>query len=400
MLTSIFPRLFQSRAKAMDATSAIRSLPDSNTPDLFLTNPTKDELEVVYRMSFAEWGDSLTLPQYLEESDYLTEVPLARNGGMVSWILTDNIQPPKQRPILGSCETFRKRAFVTNTKGVLSEKVVYGIASVFVNPTHRRRGYGTRLMHELARAIPKWHVGSLLPTASILYSDIGKGYYSKRGWPAFPVNNHIELDARPTPTPAYACQIQAEDLPQLCQDDEAMARENMATSPAGKTRMMIVPDIDHMMWHISKEEFTCQKIFGKVPQAKGAIAGHRGSRVWAIWVRRYYGHPDSTPEENTLYVLRFVVENQTPTAAQFKIQIQCMKAILHATQAEAARWNLQCVKLWHPTPLIQELVDLSGLNYRLMERNEDSIASLKWFQEGGGEPDDVEWVASEKYAWV
>lgn len=104
----------------MNATNSIRSLPDSNTPDLFLTNPTKDELEVVYRMSFVEWGDSLTLPQYLEESEYLTEVPLARNGGMISWILTDKTQPPKQRPILGSCETFRKRAFVRNTKGVLS----------------------------------------------------------------------------------------------------------------------------------------------------------------------------------------------------------------------------------------------------------------------------------------
>lgn len=203
----------------MNATNSIRSLPDSNTPDLFLTNPTKDELEVVYRMSFVEWGDSLTLPQYLEESEYLTEVPLARNGGMISWILTDKTQPPKQRPILGSCETFRKRAFVRNTKGVLSEKVVYGIASIFVNPTHRRRGYGTRLLHELAKAIPKWHVRSLPSTASILYSDIGKGYYSKRGWPAFPVNNHIEFQVTPSPTPAYACQIQAEDLPQLCKDD-------------------------------------------------------------------------------------------------------------------------------------------------------------------------------------
>lgn len=384
----------------MDTPGAVCSLPDSNTPGLCLTNPTKDELEVVYRMTFAEWGDSLTLPQYLEESDYLTEVPLARDGVMVSWILTDRTQPPNERPILGYCETFRKRAFVTDPKGVLSESVVYGIASVFVNPTHRRHGYGTRLMHELAEAIPKWHVGSLLSTASILYSDIGKDFYSKRGWPAFPVNNHIELDPTLDPLPTYARQIHAKDLLQLCQDDEAMVRENMATTPAGKTRMMIVPDVDHMMWHISKEDFVCQKIFGKVPQAKGAIAEHRGSRVWAVWVRRYYSHPDSNPQDNTLYILRFVVENQDPAAVQFKIQMQSVKAILHATQAEAAKWKLQCVKLWHPTPLVRELVDQSGLKYQFVEREDDSIASLRWFPEGGGERDDVEWVASEKYAWV
>lgn len=80
-----------------------------------------------------------------------------------------------------------------------------------------------------------------------IYSDIGKGCYSRRGWPAFSVNNHIELDATPSPIQSYAYQIQAEDLLQLCQAHIGMARENMATLPAGKTRMMILPDIDHMM---------------------------------------------------------------------------------------------------------------------------------------------------------
>lgn len=54
-----------------------------------------------------------------------------------------------------------------------------------VNPTHRRQGHGSRLMHELAKIISMWLVGSLLSIASILYSDIAKVYYSKRGWPAF-----------------------------------------------------------------------------------------------------------------------------------------------------------------------------------------------------------------------
>ncbi|MCJ1280203.1 hypothetical protein MMC21_008030 [Puttea exsequens] len=204
----------------------------------------------------------------------------------------------------------------------------------------------------------------------------------------------------PSSTTAYACQIRVKDLFQLCQDDEAKVRENMVGSSPGKTRMMIVPDINHMMWHISKEEFVCQKIFGKVPQAKGAIAGDRGCRVWAIWVHRYYIHPDSASEDSTSYILRFIVENQTPTAAQIEIQVRSVKKILHAAQTEAAKWNLHCVKLWHPTPLLRELVGLSGLAYRLVEREKDNIACLKWFQEGIGEPDNVEWVLSEKYAWV
>jgi Acetyltransferase (GNAT) family len=212
---------------------------------------------------------------------------------MVSWILTDRNQLPNQRPILASCETFRKRSFVIDQEGQWSENIIYGIASVFVNPSHRRQGYAGRLMHELASALPEWHVGSLRSIGSILYSDIGQGYYTKLGWPAFPVNNHIEFDPMPSCMPPHARRIQTEDLPQLCQDDEAMVRKSMATSPPGRTRIMIVPDIDHMLWHISKEEFACQKIFGNVPKVKGAVAesvaagsGHYGFTVTMVTLAR------------------------------------------------------------------------------------------------------------------
>ena len=80
------------------------------------------------------------------------------------------------------------------------------------------------------------------------------------------------------PVPTQARSVQTEDLPQLCQDDEAMARKSMASLPPRKTQMMIVSDVDRILWHISKEEFAYQKIFGSVPQAEGAIAGERECR--------------------------------------------------------------------------------------------------------------------------
>ena len=49
------------------------------------------------------------------------------------------------------------------------------------------------------------------------------------------------------------------------------------------------------------------------------------------------------------------------------------------------------MKLWHPIPLIRDPVVPSGLEYRRVEREEDSIAGLKWFQESD-ERDDVERV--------
>ncbi|KAL9611613.1 MAG: hypothetical protein Q9167_003728 [Letrouitia subvulpina] len=282
----------------------------------------------------------------------------------------------------------------------MSENVIYGVASVFVNPDYRRRGYGARLMNELAKILPKMRRGSSSSVGSILYSDIGKGYYTKFGLLAFPVNYHLEFDPKTGPVSTHARFVRTEDLPQLCQDDEAISQKLMASLPPGKTRIMIVPDIDHILWHISKEAFACQKIFSHIPQAKGALAGEHGRRVWVLWAHRYYGHPYSSPEDNTLYILRLVIEDHEPTPEQFKSQVQYLKAVLQIAQAEAADWGLQSVKLWHPTSLIQKLVEQSGLEYRHVNRDEDSIASLRWFGDDAITEDDLEWVASEKYAWV
>ena len=180
----------------MDATGVRHRLPPSTDPDLHLMISTNDELAAIYKLSFAEWGDTLTLPQFIEGSDYLTEVPLAKDGGMVSWILTIKNMLPNRRPTLCSCETFRKRAFVAAKEGELSEQVVYGVASISVNLSIRRRGFTKRLTHELAQELPRWRVEAMRPVASIFYSDIGTDYYTDLGWLAFPVNRDLEFDVK------------------------------------------------------------------------------------------------------------------------------------------------------------------------------------------------------------
>ncbi|MCJ1457169.1 hypothetical protein MMC28_007536 [Mycoblastus sanguinarius] len=364
-----------------------------------LTHPTAGEFETIYSLSFFAWGDTLSLPQYLEESAFLTTVPLARDDGMSVWMLTDKTLPQDQRPILCSCETFRKRAFVTDTKGQLTEMIIHGIASVFCNPIYRGRGYAARLMQELAIMLPRWQVGSGRCIGSVLYSDIGKTYYANLGWHPFPINNHIELDPMNAPMPPQAEKLLAKDLDQLCKDDEALIRKVMTSKSNGNIRMMLVPDIDHMLWHHAKEEFACEKIFGKQPQVKGAIAGPPGNRIWAIWTHRFYGDPESASSDNTLYILRVVVEDQNANAAQQETQAEQMQAVLKAAQIEAAEWKLHCVKVWDPAPTVREMLERAGIQHRKVTREEDGIASLLWYGEGNGKEDTLEWIGNEKYAW-
>ena len=367
---------------------SLAALPDAQSPDLHLSHPTALECQTVWKLSSLAWTDALSLPQYLEESAYLTTVPLAKDGAMTNWILTDRSLPPDQRPILCSCETFRKRAFISGRDGNLTEKIVYGVASVFCDPILRLRGYGSRLMRELAEILRTFQAETTKPIGSVLYSDIGKKYYADLGWHPFPINTHIELDPSAVPKGSRATQLLSGDLQRLCEEDEAMIRKELTSiSSNGKTRMMLVPDLDHMLWHHKKEEFVCDKLFGKQPEIKGVTVGQPGNRVWAIWTHRFYGDPESS-SENTLYVLRLVIENQGTASAtdaeHGDSQVEQMRAVVQTAQVEAAEWNLHRVMLWDPTPLVLKLVERTAIPHRRIERDHEGIASLLWYGEGSG----------------
>ncbi|KAF9630049.1 putative lysine acetyltransferase protein [Lasiodiplodia theobromae] len=406
-------------------------LPPSTSPHLHLAHPTPEELVHISTNTFSSWHDTLPLPDYLAESLYLSTVPLAKDNGLTTWILVDSRLPPNARPILSSCESYRKRALTSDADGgnVSDDALVHGVASVFCAPQFRRRGYAARLMKELARVLRDWQTEDqqIKCVGSILYSDIGKTFYANLGWSPHPRNTHVAFAPQqriPQPSsPLKAKAIAEEDLAALCEEDEAMVRKAMARPAPGVERMRvtIVPDCDHMLWHLAKETFATKRLFGKVPRAKGAIAGGaQGRRVWAIWTHRYYSHPDAvatSPEsndENVLYILRLVVEGDESADGivwddqkekgkgeeeEEEEQARSLKAVLQAAQAEAAEWRLDRVVMWNPSPWVRRVITQGGLEHAVVEREEDAIASGLWYDENGGAGPAPLWMNNEHYAW-
>lgn len=381
------------------------------SPNLQLTHPTADECIKIWTETFSSWRDSLTLPLYLKESQFLTTVPLADDGGMTAWILVDKTLAPNHRPILCSCETFRKRSLTSDANGTLQETIVHGIASVFCPPRYRNCGYAARHMAELAKRLRDWQSDCGQVIGTILYSDIGKLFYAKLGWTPNANNWHLRLASAKMEWPAQAEEIAKEDLGELCRKDEDMIRAAIKQPDgSGNRRVTILADLDHMLWHISKEEFACQHIFGKTPGTKGAIAGIPGQQVWAIWTHRYYGNPQET-DSNVLYILRLVMEgDETANKVSGTYDAESLPtvpeetevslyAVLQAAQSEAAKWELDHVKLWEPSPLVQSLIAQQGLDYVRCEREEDSVASVMWYDDGGQESKDLVWINNEYYAW-
>lgn len=314
------------------------------------------------------------------------------------WILVDQTLPADERQILSSCETFHKRALVRRPPGEsVEEVIVYGIASVFTTPEYRRKGYAKRMLREIAATYVKPYCA-----ATILFSDIGKKFYSELGWHPLPGNSHLKFPAlagTSEATPLFAL-----DLGELCQEDDMMIRKAMSSRvPDGKTRMMMIPDHRQMLWHHVREEFICKKLLGKSPKVKGAMAGKPGSRVWVIWTHKFDGKPEDLEAGSTLYILRLVIEKQGPegnVSSKDRAEVkESLKIVIQSAQAEAVEWKLQSVTMWGPTPLTKELVQEMGIHFSDEEREKEGIASLR-LTEGAGKEDELEWLANERYAWL
>ncbi|PMD35768.1 hypothetical protein L207DRAFT_515531 [Hyaloscypha variabilis F] len=371
--------------------------PDSRSESLILTHPTAEEKLATWNLNSVNWGTALSVADYLEREQYLTTVPLARNGGITHWILVDRSLPPNERPILASCESLRKPVLVSHN-GVVTEAFTHGIGSVFSQPKFRGKGYASRMLRELGPLLKDWQVDPKTPGMhtcpfSILYSDIGKKYYAKFGWVPFP-STHIAFPPTASSKPFTATPLAESDIEELCATDEQYIRRSLENAQDAKIHVALMPNHDVMQWHHKRENFVSRKIFGKSPLIKGAIAGDVGSRVWAICTRAFYG-PLKPESGNTLHILRLVVEDE----ADVEANAAKLRGILEIAQAEAKEWQLGHVELWNPTKIVKQMVKETGLEHSEVEREEESIASLMWYGEGSGTSADIEWVGNEKYGW-
>ncbi|PTB66898.1 hypothetical protein BBK36DRAFT_1117395 [Trichoderma citrinoviride] len=407
-------------------TSSPSSLPPSTSPTITLTNPTPKERIRTWLYNQTEWGNSLTVPAYLEREEYLLSIPLARNGGITNWILTDSSFPvssskddddDEERPVLAACETLRKRALVRDpVSGTVRDVVAYGVASVFTNKAFRGRGYAGKMMELLRGYMAGQHreTGGGEPAFSVLFSDIGKQFYAKHGW--IPLENtQLEYRVReqktppePEPEPSSSNNnnnnnnitlLGEEHLSELAEKDEALLRKEIAKPnpvDASKTRVAVIPDVDALQWHLYREGFICNASFGRKPSVHGALytSPSTGSRVWAWFERNHYGGPEK-PEKNLLSFLRFVIEDESIPDEELS---EAVVGIFRVAEREARDWKCSKVEIWNPNARVRRAAEAAAeFQTTFVVRQDKNLASLNWFGEGSAE--DLDWVANERFEW-
>jgi hypothetical protein len=371
--------------------------PDANSPDLILVHPTREEKLKTWELSYQNWGKAISKSDYIRREQYLATVPLTNEGGISYWCLVDKNAEPNNREIYATCETIRKRALLSNN-GAVSEAAVHAIGSVFCDPKYRGRRYASRMLTEVGELLRTYQIDPNLPgrgqvAASILFSDIGKKYYANHGWLPFPSSHIVLQPCKSTSTDVTP--LKASDISELCALDVESVRKQLEQASDGKKHMALLPNFDTIQWHHLREDCMSQSVFGKAPEIKGAIIGEKGARVWAYWARGFYGPIDNPESGNALHILRIVLENEVDSQEN----ADKLKSILTFAQSEAETWKMVDVQYWNPTKLITDLLHKTGLEYKEVEREEESITSLMWYGEGKGTTDEVEWVANEKYGW-
>lgn len=395
-------------------TDSAHEFPPSSSPSLALVHPTQAEKLRIWHLNGKSWAGQLSMQAYLRREEHLANQPCTRDGGITYWILVDATQDPNQRDILSSCESLRKRALVARAEkygsGAVEEVVSHGIGSVFCDPRFRGRGYARRMIEELAKKLDTWQQpDGKRADFTVLYSDIGKQFYSKSGWEAFP-SSHIALPPAADNILAKPHPLHAEDLRQLCLIDEALVIKKgfvRQSGKAGKTIVCLLPDWDTMQWHHAREEFVAKELlYSRVPKVKGAYVQCKdGSRVWCIW-SRFFGSESSG---NVLHILRLVIEGEeelisadpnTTTngfeSRSYDEKVQAVASLLGAAQAEAAKWDMKDVEVWNPTQLAVTAAQSLNPTTEVIHRDEESIASLRWHHKDSA---DVEWLGNEKFGW-
>lgn len=400
---------------------SIADLPDADAPEVVLAHPSEQE-RTTYRLSTAaEWAGRLNVEQYLERERTVENRPLGKDF-LTGWILTNKHLPPNKRPIYATCETFTLPAWVAY-KGTCKDVVAYGVGSVYCDKKYRGKGYATKMISELNKALKLEQKGSLLkePCAfSILWSDIGKQFYNRLGWAPYtsshyalnPISpdDYVQLLHGVTGYDVAAVEeLTRSDIEKKVCSETALAKTKQLLVNASKrvsnAQVSIQPAYSVFDYHFVREEFTSghliteqQKPAGahfSFPTARGASVKVSDTiTVSVVWSLTLY----ADPKEDTLYILH-IQHDQPSTPEEEAGVVKGIAACLIRAQMEAKQWNTHAVKLWNATPIVEKAIAMIDPTSQIVHREKDHIASLQWYGQEGMSEEKPEWWMAERFSW-
>lgn len=353
---------------------------------------TPEQRELAWKLNGVAWARPVPIETYVAREIHLSEQELTKDGNCKYWVLYLKGYP---RQIIASCETTRKEVLISEN-GVSRGGYGYGIASVYTNPDYRRQGMAATLLRHVQEAMDRDS------DLSVLYSDIGRQYYSNLGWHVFPSEEVTLTYIPPTSTssnetpalqhtqPESIRYLRIEELRNLCDVDKRHLCARFSQIPAdGASHVAFIPSFAQMSWQIARAEFVAGKLLnGKSPENRGAITS--SGQAWIYW--------DHDWKSKKLKVLKVV----TVMESSPQQRINDIRVLVEAALVEATTWGLGTVLLWNPdeetTLGCKAVGDVHPHDIDVVfdERIDDSIPSLRW---ADGKRKETVWEDNYYYCW-
>lgn len=361
--------------------------PKLTTEDVVFARADDALQQLAWRLDGEAWANPMDTDAFIHREGYLSQQALTKDGRCIYWILAHTEDGTH---IVASCESVKKTVFIagkgTGVNGGFVEVTGYAIDSVYTNPKYRRLGLAAYMLRKLQE-----HMDSE-SECSVLYSDIGKLYYSNLGWKAFPsdqatIHLHTEKFSLPeTPKTRY---LTLEELEPLCEKDVAAmkAKFNKLASDHTRTHVGFAPDYAQISWHLAREQSTTDVMFSQQIKRHGAIT--TSGRSWVYWDRDWH--------EKTLKVMRFVTletDQRTGAAVSEEQKIRDVFELLQAAAAEAVECGLKKILVWNPDATTKRGIKgfhnfHEDVDVIFDERKDASIPSFRW--KGGRSTRDTTW---------
>jgi hypothetical protein len=373
---------------------------DSSSCYRFIELVDIKDIEFCHTNNFVQWGNGLTLDQYLKREKGIFAV-LAKYGMTLTYWALQQKQTDGSWKIVSACESLCRPALYKKKGSPVEETLNHSIGSVFTPTEHRGKGYAKIMMRFLVDKLNHWKCEDLTTeqqshTLISLWSDVGT-YYAQFGYKLTDTREILcKLDEQQVlQWPEGVEKItSSEDIAEIAAFDEALMKETMDhdSETDGIPRVAIAPragGFEHTNWRAKYQAPYMSKVPAKVPTVFGAKSG--ATRM--LWTQDFGA--------NTLYVLRVVGD-----ASKYKSPSDMAADVAKLVQAglvEASEWKLTNFCLWNqdlPAPITREMV---VEQYKKV----GGLVKLELYERGGSLPmyhceevrKDIQWTYDGKYAW-
>ncbi len=277
--------------------------------DYVIRQATEEEQRARDRLTFAAWGEKLTVYEYVAREAALRQQAWAREN-MQTWLLLEGVR------VVSSCEAFRMLSTLKGEAGF-----AYAIASVFTEPHLRKRGYAARLVDGVCKQL----ASDGQAQSVILFSDVGAALYER-----------LRFVARP----AFDCVLPAElgdpgaEVKLLSPGDAAHA---LAQAVRPQDEYLVWPNAVQLDWHAERARYYA-RVLRSMPVSTAGAECDGATIFWAGDFRN-----------NRLRVLLLDAPSSEVAAR-----------LLTAAQRTAARSDLREVCIWQ-TPSTAVLGSEAGV---------------------------------------